>query len=764
MGGQYSVASVRQTRELAQVRVFCVLSLRTDDLSIAMDLSSCTRLVAIIDDKSDRSLFGRTGFKMPENAEALSNYQVGRTPVGTPLPRSRSEGAIRATLTRTPSTSSLLRARLYFARQAEGAGYDMVFTGRLRAAREPNERARETRDPREKPPTNGIVRNDPHLRKFDDPAGIEPGSPGWEVSRLAAQPQRRQVLIVCEVRGIVRQDYHLRKTRLNRPGIEPDSSWWEACSLTAQPTWQRDYTSEAVRRLYQELYPRRETPSHTLFTTITQRLREQGTFTADRNDCGAPKRHSTPELEETVLHHVEQSTSASKRTIARAMVLLPASSRRFCMMLRALCRRTLKARSDCSPTTRPQDGEAKGVPRSAVARLHDKQPSTTALRVQSLGPAIFAPRVIFARGSCTAAPTSPSPRSVLFTDECKFTRNSVLNSRNSYVGAEKNPNTTNFQGFQRRFSINVWAGILDGHPATMGVTSNGYSGTQAFFSSVCVNACTGGCICIIIRACVCVCADDVRWKFTHAVRKDSQGTRPVCIRLLTLWDLKLPSDVGQIHLKLTRPSLKERLSSHGICQKLARNFSCAVEDSLLARASGKLIITGRDVGNIGKGHVYHVTSVAFALVWHPSYMNMTPVSTTANEELWVEGLPMTRHESPRKTSLWHFDEKWRTLTDLMQPMVFTACHVACNEPWTTSETILKDVKQLVHVRYVPAHKGDIPFSVVDVRVAFSIYHSTHNAKGHARPEFVFTAVPFTFTKSVVVRFTYENASSFGAAI
>ncbi|KAJ8865977.1 hypothetical protein PR048_033501 [Dryococelus australis] len=36
---------------------------------------------------------------------------VGCAPVGTPGPRSRSEGAIRATLTRTPSASSLLRAR-----------------------------------------------------------------------------------------------------------------------------------------------------------------------------------------------------------------------------------------------------------------------------------------------------------------------------------------------------------------------------------------------------------------------------------------------------------------------------------------------------------------------------------------------------------------------------------------------------------------------------------------------------------------------------
>ncbi|KAJ8866338.1 hypothetical protein PR048_032181 [Dryococelus australis] len=73
----------------------------------------------------------------------------------------------------------------------------------------------------------------------------------------------------------------------------------------------------AARRLYQERYREGATPSHTLFATVTKRLREQGTFTADRNDCGAPKRRRTPELEEAVLlHHVEQSPSASPAEFA----------------------------------------------------------------------------------------------------------------------------------------------------------------------------------------------------------------------------------------------------------------------------------------------------------------------------------------------------------------------------------------------------------------------------------------------------------------
>ena len=56
----------------------------------------------------------------------------------------------------------------------------------------------------------------------------------------------------------------------------------------------------AARRLYQDRFPQRPTPWHSLFAVIPQRLRERGTFTASRNSCGGPKRRRTPELEEAV--------------------------------------------------------------------------------------------------------------------------------------------------------------------------------------------------------------------------------------------------------------------------------------------------------------------------------------------------------------------------------------------------------------------------------------------------------------------------------
>ncbi|KAJ8889355.1 hypothetical protein PR048_008854 [Dryococelus australis] len=51
-----------------------------------------------------------------------------------------------------------------------------------------NERARETGDPREYPPTNGIVWHDSHMRKSGvTQPGSELGSLWWDASRLTAQ-------------------------------------------------------------------------------------------------------------------------------------------------------------------------------------------------------------------------------------------------------------------------------------------------------------------------------------------------------------------------------------------------------------------------------------------------------------------------------------------------------------------------------------------------------------------------------------------------
>ena len=64
----------------------------------------------------------------------------------------------------------------------------------------------------------------------------------------------------------------------------------------------------AARRIYQECYLHHVTPLHTLFTKVIQWLWERGTY---RADCGAPRKHHTPNFDEDILYPVEETSSTS---------------------------------------------------------------------------------------------------------------------------------------------------------------------------------------------------------------------------------------------------------------------------------------------------------------------------------------------------------------------------------------------------------------------------------------------------------------------
>ena len=49
---------------------------------------------------------------------------------------------------------------------------------------------------------------------------------------------------------------------------------------------------------------------------------------------------------------------------------------------------------------------------------------------------------------------------ILFTDETSFTRDGVNNLRNVHTWSHRNPHATCVTHFQRRFSVNVWCGVL----------------------------------------------------------------------------------------------------------------------------------------------------------------------------------------------------------------------------------------------------------------------------------------------------------------
>jgi hypothetical protein len=49
---------------------------------------------------------------------------------------------------------------------------------------------------------------------------------------------------------------------------------------------------------------------------------------------------------------------------------------------------------------------------------------------------------------------------ILFTDEASFTRDGVNNLRNVHTWSHNNPHETSVTNFQKRFSVNVWCGVL----------------------------------------------------------------------------------------------------------------------------------------------------------------------------------------------------------------------------------------------------------------------------------------------------------------
>ncbi|KAJ8868728.1 hypothetical protein PR048_030267 [Dryococelus australis] len=104
------------------------------------------------------------------------------------------------------------------------------------------------------PPTSGITRHDPHMRKSEsDPAGnrtreeirtalnieVLRADEGVEVSMEQHRNERAgetgDPRENSPTNGIVRHDSHMRKSGVTRPGIEPGSPWWDVSRLTAQP-------------------------------------------------------------------------------------------------------------------------------------------------------------------------------------------------------------------------------------------------------------------------------------------------------------------------------------------------------------------------------------------------------------------------------------------------------------------------------------------------------------------------------------------------
>jgi hypothetical protein len=82
-------------------------------------------------------------------------------------------------------------------------------------------------------------------------------------------------------------------------------------------------------------------------------------------------------------------------------------------------------------------------------------------RVQHLKPEDPPRRIAFCQWLLQKIDEEPNFLSiVLTTDKAGCTRDGVFNSHNTHIWSEETPHQIRERGFQQRFSINVWAGII----------------------------------------------------------------------------------------------------------------------------------------------------------------------------------------------------------------------------------------------------------------------------------------------------------------
>lgn len=175
-------------------------------------------------------------------------------------------------------------------------------------------------------------------------------------------------------------------------------------------------------REYANRYPGRETPYHRTFTNLHRRLRERGTLFPYNGEGPGNVQHNVYNEEEILDLFRQNSTLSTRRAALRL-----------------------------------------GVNHLTVWRVLNKahQHPFHLTPVQQLEPADLPRRVEFCRLLLHKEEVDPGYlASILWTDESCFTRDGVTNFHNLHEWNENNPHSKRTSSFQRRFSVNVWCGII----------------------------------------------------------------------------------------------------------------------------------------------------------------------------------------------------------------------------------------------------------------------------------------------------------------
>ena len=177
-----------------------------------------------------------------------------------------------------------------------------------------------------------------------------------------------------------------------------------------------------ARRMYLEKFPNRHTPSENTFLRVIQRGRETGNLQPKKgHDGGRPHRHGV-DLDEEVLERVDAEPTISTRLIAKNVN----ASHNYVW-------RILKM--------------------NGLHPYHFQ-------KVQGLTPNDYPLRQQFCEWLLNNLEEG-FPQNVLVTDECCFSRNGSLNFHNAHIWTDENPRAIRQSNFQQRFSLNLWAGIVN---------------------------------------------------------------------------------------------------------------------------------------------------------------------------------------------------------------------------------------------------------------------------------------------------------------
>lgn len=174
---------------------------------------------------------------------------------------------------------------------------------------------------------------------------------------------------------------------------------------------------------YAVRYQERIHPDKNVFQRLDQRMRETGRVDIIMETVGRPRTARTPQVEEAILQAVEENPNIGIRGIGRNL-----------NVNYSVVQRVLKS--------------------EAYHPFHYT-------KVQALSENDFPLRVNFCRWMLDTINLNPNfQNQILWTDESTFTRDGQLNMHNYHFYARENPHAIRRRGFQQRFSVNVFAGII----------------------------------------------------------------------------------------------------------------------------------------------------------------------------------------------------------------------------------------------------------------------------------------------------------------